>query len=136
MRIGELAEEIGVSPKTIRYYESIGLLPEPARSPVGYRVYGRDDVDRLAFIRRARQLDLRLDEIGEILALREGGERPCGYVLEIAHARLDELDRRIAEMRRAREELHALLERADDLPDDGARYCGLIEHRMAVAAEP
>ncbi len=129
MRIGELAEQVGVSTKTIRYYESIGLLPQPDRSCGGYRLYGEDDLDRVAFIRRAQQLDLSLHEIGEILALRERGEQPCGYVMETAQTRLEELDRRIAQMRRAREELHALLQRAAAPTDDESGYCGLIEHR-------
>lgn len=128
MRIGELADKVGVNPKTVRYYESIGLLPEPARTGAGYRIYGAEDVDRLAFIRRAQQLGLTLDEIREILVLREGGTRPCGYVLEVAHARLEEFDRRIVEMQRARAELHALLQRADDLPTGGS-FCQLIEHQ-------
>lgn len=132
MRIGELADHVGVNTKTIRYYESIGLLPDADRTSAGYRVYGEDDIERLAFIRRAQQLDLTLDEIREVLALREQGERPCGYVLDVAHARLGELDRRIAEMQRAREELRALLQHAGDLPDDGC-YCQLIEHRTDVA---
>ncbi|MEX2550966.1 MAG: heavy metal-responsive transcriptional regulator [Nitriliruptoraceae bacterium] len=133
MRIGQLAERIGVNPKTIRYYESIGLLPEPARTPAGYRDYREDDADRLAFIRRAQQLGLNLDEIGEILALRELGERPCGYVLEVANTRLAELDRRIADMQRARAELDALLQHTDELGDDDGDYCHLIDHdRRAV----
>lgn len=129
MRIGELAERAGVNPKTIRYYESIGLLPDPDRSIAGYRIYHDDDIDRLAFIRRARQLDLSLDEIAEIVVLREQGHAPCRYVLDVARTRLDELDRRIAEMQRARAELHALLLRANDLPDDGC-YCPLIQHQQ------
>jgi DNA-binding transcriptional MerR regulator len=131
MRIGELAATTGVNPKTIRYYESIGLLPDPARTNAGYRRYDDADVARLEFIRRAQQLNLSLGEIEEILALRERGERPCDYVLAVAHTRLDELDRRIAEMQRARQELRALLQRAGDLPDDGC-YCQLIEHRVGL----
>lgn len=135
MRIGELAAQVDVNAKTIRYYESIGLLPEPARTDAGYRIYREDDIDRLAFIRRAQQLDLTLDEIGEILTLREHGERPCGYVFEVAHHRLTELDRRIAEMQRARKELRALLGRANRLPDDDGGYCRLIEHSLeAISA--
>ena len=134
MRIGELATLTGVNPKTIRYYESIGLLPDPDRTNAGYRNYNHeDDVARLEFIRRAQQLNLSLSEIDEILALRERGERPCGYVLEVAHTRLDELDRRIAEMQHAREELRTLLQRAGDLPADGC-YCQLIEHQVRLTS--
>lgn len=126
MRIGELANRAGVSTKTIRHYESIGLLPEPDRTASGYRDYAETDVEQLAFIRRARQLDLRLGEIGEILALREDGHRPCGYVMGVAAQRLQELDRRIGEMQRARDELRRLLNRADELAVEDACYCQLI----------
>lgn len=136
MLIGELAQRVGVNPKTIRYYESIGLLPEPARTSSGYRDYGPGDVERLAFVRRATELELQLDEIAEILALRERGERPCDFVLDAARRHVDDLEQRIAQMRQARDELRALLDRASDLPeDDGGCYCQLIEHDPA-AREP
>lgn len=128
MRIGELADAVGVNPKTIRYYETIGLLPEPARSPGGDRQYAQEDVDRLAFVRRAQQLGLSLAEVEEVLALRERGDRPCEYVLTVARERVDELDRRITEMQRARDELAGLLQRAHDLPTHEACYCELIQH--------
>lgn len=128
MLIGELAGEVGVNPKTVRYYESIGLLPEPERTAGGYRDYGPQDADRLAFIRRATELDLHLDEIREILALRDRGQRPCDYVLDVARQRIVELDDRIAAMRRARRELADLLARAEEIPADQDRYCELIEH--------
>lgn len=130
MRIGQLAERIGVNPKTIRYYETIGLLPEPKRRPSGYRIYGADDLERVAFIRRAQQFGLRLDAIGETLALRDRGERPCDYVLGAVRRNLNDLDRRIAELNAARDQLAALLLRAETLPiGDGARYCELLEHQ-------
>lgn len=130
MRIGELADAVGVNPKTIRYYEQIGLLPEPFRTPEGHRRYDHQDAERLAFIRRAQQLGLHLDEIGEVLALRERSQRPCDYVLDVARQRLAEFDERIAEMQRARQELHDLvLHRAGELQGDSGQYCRLIEHR-------
>lgn len=128
MLIGELAQRVGVNPKTIRYYESIGLLPEPARTSSGYRDYGPGDVERLAFVRRATELNLQLDEVAEILALRDRDERPCGYVVEVARERIDEFEARIAQMQQARDELRQLLERAEDLPDGDGCYCDLIEH--------
>jgi hypothetical protein len=101
----------------------------------------RDDVpaDQLAnYCRHALEaaihIGLHLDEIGEILALRERGQRPCGYVMQIADARLAEIDRRITEMQHARSELHDLLQRADDLVEDDGDYCRLIDHRQGPAA--
>lgn len=134
MLIGELAEEVGVNAKTIRYYEGIGLLPAPERTDAGYRVYGPADADRLRFIRQAQQLDLRLDEIAEILALRDSGEVPCHYVMDVAAQRLADLDRRIAEMQQARDDLRALLQRAASVAEEPADYCPLIESHVPTEA--
>lgn len=133
MRIGELADCIGVNPKTVRYYEGIGLLPPPARQPSGYRDYSDEDVDRLRFIRTAQRLGLSLSEISEILAFRERGERPCGYVLEVLDRQVADLDRRMAEMAELRRELIALKARADRLPDEETCFCAVIEHSGATA---
>lgn len=130
MRIGQLAKRLEINPKTIRYYESIGLLPAPARRPSGYRVYGEDDAERLAFVRSAQRFGLHLDQIGEILAFRDRGERPCDYVLRAVREEVTDLDRRIRELRAARKELAALLLRAEAQgPGDGGRFCELLEHR-------
>jgi DNA-binding transcriptional MerR regulator len=129
MRIGELAEGVGVTTKTVRFYESIGLMPAPARTPSGYRDYGDADTQRLTFIKTAQRLGLSLDEIGEIIAFRDRGQRPCSYVADLLHRQVADLDRRLREMRRLRDELKELEARAaaGDASGDGA-YCGVIEH--------
>lgn len=127
MRIGELAGRLGLNPRTIRYYESIGLLPPPARDDSGYREYGETDIERVAFIRSAQRLGLALDEIGEVLALRDRGEAPCGYVRELIGREVADIDRRVQELQDLRRELSALERRAREAPGDGA-ICGLIEH--------
>ncbi|WP_084037664.1 heavy metal-responsive transcriptional regulator [Haloechinothrix halophila] len=128
MRIGELAGQTGASPKTIRYYESIGLLPEPARTHAGYRAYTEHDTDRLVFIKTAQRLGLRLDEIREILALRDQGERPCDYVRQTLRRQVNEINQHIADLRRLRDELTALDARADELIDTDTEHgCPLIE---------
>jgi len=76
-RIGELAAELGLNPKTIRYYEDIGLMPEPPRTAAGYRLYGEVDRERLEFILKARAIGLTLEEIHQILALRSQGQPPA-----------------------------------------------------------
>jgi DNA-binding transcriptional MerR regulator len=136
VRIGELAERVGVNPKTIRYYEAIGLLPDPERQPSGYRDYTDDDVDRLRFVRTAQRLGLSLSEISEILAFRERDERPCDYVLAVLDRQVADLDRRMAEMAQLREELTSLKARADDLPRDAGCYCAVIEHAHGAGEEP
>ena len=131
MRIGEVAERVGINPKTIRYYEGIGLLPDPERLPSGYREYNDDDVDRLGFIRTAQRLGLTLAEISEILAFREREERPCEYVLGVLDRQVADLDRRMAEMAHLRHELIALKGKADRLPAEEGCYCAVIEHAGA-----
>lgn len=128
MRIGELAERLGVNPKTIRYYESIGLLSPPERTPAGYRIYGEDALERLTFIKTAQRLGITLDEIREILALRDRGEPPCGYVRDVLRQQVADLDLRLVELQRLRDELVALDEIADRLPEPGPGHCRLIEH--------
>ncbi len=128
MRIGELAERVGVNPKAIRYYEGIGLLPSPDRRPSGYRDYTEEDVERLRFVKTAQRLNLSLSEISEILGFRERAERPCEYVLGVLDRQVADLDRRIAEMAQLRDELIALKARADELPREDGCYCTVIEH--------
>jgi DNA-binding transcriptional MerR regulator len=132
MRIGELAERVGVNPKTIRYYEDIGLLPDPERLPSGYREYSDDDFHRLRFIRTAQRLGLSLSEISEILGFRERAERPCDYVLGVLDRQVADLDRRMAEMAQLRRELIDLKAQADRLPSDPRCYCAVIEHTQAM----
>ena len=139
MLISELGKRLNINPKTIRYYEEIGLLPEPARTPTGYRVYGEQDVERLAFILRAKALDFSLEEIREILALRERGEAPCPYVLHQIEAKIAEVDRKIEQLRQLRAELEELREEAAALPAEEVaakgRICHLIENRHLIRAD-
>ena len=128
MRIGELADHAGVTTKSIRFYESIGLMPEPARTPSGYREYDEADEERLRFIKTAQRLGLSLNEIGEIIALRDRGQQPCGYVAELLHRQVADLDHRIREMRELRAELKSLAGRAAAGAAGGSSYCGVIEH--------
>ena len=128
MQIGQLADRLGLNTKTIRYYESIGLLPEPARTASGYRLYAETDAERLAFIRTAQRLGLTLDDIREILAFREQGKAPCGHVIELLQQHAQDLDRRIDDMLALRHELMELVAQAENLPEDRAHYCRVIEH--------
>lgn len=129
MLIGELATATGVPTKTIRYYETVGVLDPPHRTASGYRNYDATAADRLAFIRAAQASGLTLGEIRSIVALRDRGVTPCGHVLELLTARAAELDRRIAELRRLRGELHRLVERGQHLDPadcDPRRVCHLL----------
>ncbi len=112
MRIGEIAANVGVSTKTIRYYESIGVLPEPDRDPNGYRSYGASAEERLRFVRDAQATGLTLAEIASILDMRGEGETTCTHVVELLEHHLDELDGHIEALRATRTELAALTGRA------------------------
>ncbi|MBZ0321311.1 MAG: MerR family DNA-binding protein [Anaerolineae bacterium] len=108
----------GILRETIRYYEQIGLMPQPKRSENGYRLYANDDVERLQFIRRARQLDFRLDEVTEILAVRDHNQPPCQYVLQVVQERIIKIETCIHELEQLRDELVALYAAGKVLPED------------------
>ena len=128
MHIGEVAQRAGVNPKTIRFYEDIGVLPPAERTRSGYRSYGEADLDRLTFVKRAQRLGLTLDEIREILVLRERGERPCQYVRGVLQRERAAIDRRIAELKILRAELAALETQVEALSDTDGGVCKIIEH--------
>lgn len=111
MYIGELADATNLNPKTIRYYEAIGLLPEPERTDSNYRVYSPASIRRLSFIKKAQTLGMALDEIKDVLAIRESGQLPCEHVRSLLAYKLDDLDRQIAQMKEFRQELAAYLDK-------------------------
>ncbi|MGW1884940.1 heavy metal-responsive transcriptional regulator [Streptomyces sp. NPDC001970] len=112
MRTGELAAASGLTAKTIRFYEDAGLLPEPPRTPGGYRDYPPQAAHRLAFIRDAQSAGLTLAEIRSILALRDSGEAPCAHVTDLIEQHLADIERRMTELRKTRTALRGLGERA------------------------
>ncbi len=112
MRIGDLARESGLTTKTIRYYEQAGLMPAPPRTPGGYRDYPAHSTARLAFIRDAQGAGLTLAEIRSVLALRDSGDAPCGRVTVLIDQHLDEVERRLIELRATRDVLRDLARRA------------------------
>ena len=109
MRIGTLARETGLNTKTIRYYESIGVLPTPERRANGYRDYHQDTVERLAFIKDAQAAGLSLAEIQWILELRESGQSTCGHTIGLLEAHLADVDRQLVELGRTRSRLETMI---------------------------
>jgi len=103
--IGEAARRSGVKVPTIRYYEQIGLLPAASRSESNRRLYDRRDLDRLAFIRHARELGFEVEAIRTLLSLQDDPEQPCAGADAIAKARLIEVEKRIASLNALRDEL-------------------------------
>ena len=121
MMIHELTQRTRVPAKTIRYYESIGLLPRPKRDVNNYRQYASADVERLRFIASARSLGLSLDDISEILAARNKGIAPCQRVLDSIAQRLNAIDLRIADLLTLRDALKRLYSDGSSLPLDDVR---------------
>ncbi len=115
MRIGDLSRKAAVSTKTIRYYEDIGLLPEPERSQNGYREYDNDAIARLRFIRDAQASGLTLTEIGSIVDLRDQGETTCDHVVDLLERHLKDLETHISDLQRTRDQLSAMTRRAEKL---------------------
>jgi len=108
--IGDVARDTGVKVPTIRYYESIGLLPAPPRTHSNRRVYDEADRHRLAFIRHARELGFEVEAIRTLLSLQDRPEQSCESADAIARARLAEVDRRIASLTALRAELLRMLD--------------------------
>ncbi len=136
LRIGQLAAELGLNPKTIRYYEAIGLLPVPQRTDAGYRLYTNADIERLRFIGKAKMIGLTLDEIRAIFKLRSDGEPPCGCVLSLLDDKVAGVDIQLRTLEAFRQELVALRERATQHIHTDALICGIIEaHQPAQSPE-
>jgi|GEM_PF-60787 DNA-binding transcriptional MerR regulator len=131
MRIGELAAELGLNPKTIRYYEAIGLLRPPRRTPAGYRLYDAADRERLQFILKAKTVGLTLEEIKLVLDVRSRGQQPCTHVLALLDQKLAAVDEQLRALSEFRRELIALRTEAADTMHAEACVCGIIEHHAA-----
>ncbi|MHB1592824.1 MAG: heavy metal-responsive transcriptional regulator [Streptosporangiaceae bacterium] len=127
MRIGEVAGRAGVPAKTIRFWEDRRLLPPPGRTPGGYRDYGPDVVERLAFIRDAQAAGLTLEHIRQVLDIHDGGRPPCVHVTGLIARRLGEVEARLADLARLRDQLAALAARAAEQdPADCRGFCSII----------
>jgi DNA-binding transcriptional MerR regulator len=124
--VSNLATEFDINPRTIRYYERVGLLEASARTAAGYRVYSSADRDRLRFILKAKATGLTLDEIREVLSLRTRGVAPCSRVAALINAKLEQVDRYVQALLEFRRELVALQREASRSVAEGC-VCGAIE---------
>jgi MerR family transcriptional regulator, mercuric resistance operon regulatory protein len=105
--IGTVSKHTGANVETIRYYERVGLLPVPVRSAGGYRLYGRDDLKRLHFVRRARALGFSIEQVRTLLRLADERKRPCAEVRVVAEAHLKVVRAKIADLRTMEKVLQA-----------------------------
>ncbi len=138
MTIGMLARRAGVNPKTVRYYEAIGLLPPPPRTQSGYRQFTEKDAERLEFIRSAKALGITLEEIKEVLAFRDRGSYPCPYVLRLIDTKVEEIESRIRGLQGLARDLKRLRRAAASIPPEEsaakARFCHIIENQKFLEA--
>jgi DNA-binding transcriptional MerR regulator len=130
--IGALAEATGTKVETVRYYERIGLLPEPGRTGGNYRAYTGDHLGRLSFIRRARDLGFTLDEIRALLALADHKDNDCCAVDAMARDHLNDIDRKIADLKALRRELNDLLGQCEQGTIADCRIIGALSPRTGV----
>lgn len=135
MKIGALADATGTPVETIRYYEREGLLPPPARAENNYRQYRPAHVERLAFIRQCRHLDMTLDEIRALIQLREAPAPDCGEINTLLDEHIGHVAQRIRELRALEKDLKAL--RARCTSPHAVADCGILDGLdRAAAASP
>ena len=115
---------MGVNIETIRYYERIGIMPNPPRTAGGQRVYGESHMKRLTFVRRGRELGFSLDDIRALLGLVDGGEFTCGEVKDLTVAHIADIRNTVADLRRMEKVLKEIASKCDggDVPD-----CPILE---------
>lgn len=131
LRIGELGQATGVDVETIRYYEKAGLLPNPVRSHNGYRAYGPAHLERLAFIRHCRALDISLADIGRLLGFIEHPDADCGDINLMIDAQLARVQARLKSMQALERQLTILRKRCDS--NHTAGDCGILHELVAAA---
>jgi MerR family mercuric resistance operon transcriptional regulator len=131
--IGTLSKPTGCNVETIRYYERVGLLPLPVRTPGGYRLYGIEHLKRLTFIRRARALGFSIEEVRRLLNLADHHKRPCREARKVAAAHLEDIRSKIADLKAMERVLKETVARC---ADGKGSHCPLIEtlYRQGPAA--
>jgi Cd(II)/Pb(II)-responsive transcriptional regulator len=134
MKIGALAEATGTPVETIRFYEREGLLPPPARAHNNYRMFLPAHVERLAFIRQCRNLDMALDEIRALITLRESPAQDCGEIDALLDEHIGHVAHRIRELRALEKDLKAL--RARCASPHALAECGILSGLDSAAAAP
>jgi MerR family transcriptional regulator, copper efflux regulator len=131
LKVGQVAAEAGVGVQTLHYYERLGLLPKPNRSAANYRLYSPEAVRRIGFIKKAQALGLTLAEAKQILDLKDHGREPCRKVAELGEKHLQEIDRRLTQLRAYRRALAQSVGtwRKENLSERhcAGEFCDLIE---------
>ena len=139
MKIGELARATGTNAKTIRFYEGEGLMPEPVRTPSGYRSYDGEAVSRIEFILKAKRLGLSLNEILGIMRLHDAKESTCVHVRDLLDQKIAEVATAIDALQAFKGDLAALRDGATGLVDCkplGGDICTIIEQSNIKGRQP
>lgn len=134
MKIGELADAAQTQVETIRYYEREGLLPPAPRTGSNYRIYGVDHVQRLAFVRHCRSLDMTLDEIRLLLRFKDDPQAECGEVNTLLDEHIGHVATRIRELKHLEKQLKQLREQCAGAQD--AAHCGILTELTEAACAP
>ena len=131
LTVGRVAKACGVGVQTLHYYERLGLLERPKRSAANYRLYSREAVRRVQFIKKAQSFGLNLEEIKQILNLKRHGRAPCRRVVELGEKHFQEIDARLAQLRAYRRALGRVLSewRKENTTERkcAGEFCDLIE---------
>ncbi len=127
LNVGEVSKLTDISVSTLHYYEKIGLIEPPVRSRKGYRLFGQSSIERLDFIKKAKSLGFKLDEIRQIIEESKTGDCPCDTVRNTVQKRLTEVDTQIARMMKFRDELKDVVKGWDAKKTSDSIICGLIE---------
>lgn len=133
MKIGALATLAQTQVETVRYYEREGLLPQAPRSDGNYRIYGPEHVERLAFIRHCRSLDMALDEIRVLLRFKDSPGTDCGDVNALLDAHIGHVVTRIHELQQLEQQLKGLRQQCAGVQD--VAHCGILSGLSAASVE-
>lgn len=129
-KVGEIAKKVGVNVETIRYYEKIALMPKPKRKESRYRVYDENDLKRLLFIKKAKELGFTLKEIKELLELKIESTATCGDIKHLAEQKIKYVDEKIHDLKNIRKVLVKLVNQcvSEQVSSDDCPILEAIEH--------
>lgn len=132
LQVGDVSHKLGLNPQTLYFYERIGLIPKPKRTESGYRLYEERDLERLAFITRAKALGLTLDEIKEVLLLQNGEAPPCHEIHSKLVNKVSQIEEAIAQLQELRSELLPLILHCEsDLSEEGrSANCVVFQKKL------
>lgn len=131
-KVGEIAKKVGVNVETLRYYEKIALMPEPKRKESRYRIYDENDLKRLLFIKKAKELGFTLKEIKELLELKIESTATCGDVKHLAEHKIKHVDEKIRDLKNIRKVLVKLVNQcvSEQVSSDDCPILEVIDQKI------